>query len=204
MTETSPAISTSAAEVSVAPAIIAPRRAMPADVSISPRTGEVTRPALVVIAAAISTIGSLASIAALIMSLLLMAYKHLPESGWLVSRINPEPSSWQAVLMPLMTASLLIPTVVASGLAAFHAWNGKWWARRWGLVAILASFLGLLVGGPLTWISIAGHSIGNALLWLPSLRRYSQQQTELLHVQEQPPRHDLPKTITYGPVKRFQ
>ncbi|MGL5405479.1 MAG: hypothetical protein ACRDAX_01615 [Propionibacteriaceae bacterium] len=204
MTETSPAIGTTANEVSVAPAIIAPRRAMPSDVSISPRTGEVTRPALVVIATAISTIGSLASIAALIMSLLLMAYKHLPESGWLVSRINPEPSSWQAVLMPLMTASLLIPAVVASGLAAFHSWNGKLWARRWALVAILVSFLGLLVGGPLTWISIAGHLIGNALLWLPSLRRYCQQQTDLLHVPEQSPRNDIPETIQYGPVARFR
>lgn len=195
--------STSVATLAAEPAVV--RAVEQTAAPLSPRTDEITRPALVVAADSVLVAGAVSSGIALVHSLMVMTSGNLPLSGWLVARIDPQPSSWQAVLMPLMNATLLAPAAAAALLAGFHAWNGKKWARNWGIVAVLWSLLGLLVGGPLTWAAIACDAVGAALLWLPPLTRYNRAQTALRLERERPASDVvIPDVVEYGPLPRYR
>lgn len=172
---------------------------------ISTDTGEVRRPPMVGVSSALLGLGAALTAAFLVRTLLAMTGDDITAAGWIVRRINPPQSSLKAVLMPVLAAALILPAAVASGLAAFHSWNGRGWARIVAAVGAGLSLLALLYGGPLSWAAIAVHVVGAGLAWLPRVRRYHVEQTAHLAELARPAHtHTMPAHVHYGPVPRYR
>lgn len=179
-----------------------PSSHMHAGLDISPVTGEVRRPPVALAATACLYAG----IGVLLVALGLIWWHSVDDvfhAARFIEWLRPEPSSWQALVSPVICALIGLVIGVPAGLAAHFGWNGYRPARVSAVVAAVASALTWL----LTWVamlSVPFFVVGAALLWLPTSRRYAEDQSTLRARRWAVEQHAVAHDLHYGPLPRYR
>jgi len=189
---------------------------------LSPKTGEPTRPPLLMASLALFYLAS--AVAAVTLAFTWWHAIHMAtfdHAARIIQWLDPRPDAvryagtWQSVLAAVLMVITGVIMIAAPWLQAHNAFEGRRWTRVFGLVCVPISALAWLMttGHPtfshwaqwLTWFPWLGIPlclVGAGLLWLPPLRRFF---ADFDYVR----RPDLgtpPPTsgIQYGPLDRYR
>jgi hypothetical protein len=163
------------------PGVIATLPPLPAPAAVayprSPVTGRPARPAAVLLAGVLY--GLAIAVTALGYGRLwwdAASVERLLEAARVFRWAEPDPVSWQAVVLVIATALVVVIVVGCCGAVAYNAWQGRRWVRWGGLVALGVTGLTYLLND---WATAAlAPAAGAALiLWLPPVTAFCRAMT---------------------------
>jgi hypothetical protein len=163
----------------------------------SPVTGRPRRPALV---AAIGVCYALA-IAATVLGYarlwwLAASVDRLTEAARVFAWANPDPVSWQAVVLVIATALTAVVVVGGLGALAYNTWQGRRWVRWGGLAALAVTGLTYLLNLWAT-LALAPAALAALLVWLPPVKRFCAAMAPAARATGRRPVDPTP--VAYGP-----
>lgn len=169
-------------------------------VPLSRRTGEPTRLWTIWIA----TVASYLAVAVVGVSTLWVywdAVERFAEASWLMGRFETEPGSLGRVLLAVAVTAIAVVIGTLSAITGYYAYDGRRWTRWFGLIALVASLLALLLN-PVAWAVPVLAAAAAAALWLPPSTRYFAAWQAFR-------RHDPvfsapPEQVYYGPLPRYR
>jgi len=139
---------------------------------LSARTGEPSRPLLLLVAIVLCWISVACTVAAFAWWWSQAAHiPTFPTSARLLQWTNPDPVSALAIVMVILVGIIALLMVAAAGTTAYNSWAGQRWIRVAGLVCLGVTGLSFLLNW---WFSVAmiPLAIGVGLLWLPPATRF--------------------------------
>ncbi|MHA6508509.1 hypothetical protein [Tessaracoccus sp. Y1736] len=184
-------------------ATLPPIEELHGDVPRSPRTGEPTRPAVVLVSAILQYLAVAALAAAYGWHWWLAAHPDsYATSARLIEWVAPEPGKWLSLTLEGGFAAALVLATGACGVVGFHAWNGWRWTRWGGLaaVALAGGFAAILSDWAFIGLGLA--VVGGALLFLPPSTRYFRHWEQVRAIR--PEAYRRPSSIFYGRLPRFR
>lgn len=164
-----------------------------------PRTGEPSRPVVVMIAAVLCWL-AVAVTGASVLWVYWDAVSRFAQASWLMAQFETAPGSLQRVLLAIAVTLVALVVGTANAIVGHYAWTGYRWTRIAGLFSGAATISVLLLN-QLALAAIPLALAGSGLLWLPAVGRFF---TAWQAHRHPPEIFANPLTqVRYGPVRRF-
>jgi len=205
-------------------AVLPPIEQLDLSPKLSPRTGEPERPVWLVVA--LGFLYAAALVGAVTLAMTWWRAIHMPtfdHAARIIELLDPrtDPATqryagtWPSILAAILLVATGVIVTAAPWLAAFNAWEGRRWARVFGVVCVPISGLAwfLTTGRPtfappaqwltwVPWLALPLCLIGAALLWAPPVGRFF---ADFIRVRAGVrPAAPPTKDVAYGPLDRYR
>jgi hypothetical protein len=190
--------------------------------SLSPRTGEPRRPAVLVVALSCFYAAMAVGVVTLVFvwwnAIHMTTFDH---AARVIEWLDPRPGTeryagtWQSIAAAVLLVATGVVMVAGPWLQAFNAWQGHRWTRVFGFVCVPISGLAWLMttGTPtftawshwltwLPWLAVPFSLVGALLMWLPPVRRFLSDFRTVRH--PAPPTPPPSSGVVYGPLDRYR